>query len=479
LPWSTIGWYFGQPEFKAAHDVSTRPAPNVVPPRLDLLLTGVDIVTGEPGRPELRDATLGVLDGRIAWLGDAPPPGLPVADTQALPGRVVTPGFVNVHNHAILTMVRGVAADLGFAPSYTPGIPKGTDVTPEQARAFARLGACEMLLSGSTLVGDNFVHADVTTEAMAELGLRLAPSWRVHDVDFARVAHGEWRFDAAIGRRTLDGALALAERWRSHPRITPNIGAHAADTCSEDFLREIAAASASLDLRVNTHLGQSEVEVERVRARTGRTSTQVFEDTGLLGARLMGGHCIYMDDDDIARMARAGAHAIHIPKCNAASGRFAPTPKLAAAGVNIALATDTQHGDMVELMRWALATARVQRGGVDDDWQPAHVFGMATMGGARALGLADSIGSLAIGKRADFVVFDFRRPHLVPRVDLLGTLVHTAQGRDVEHVAVDGEWLVRDARPTRIDLGRVCAEAEQAARELWGAAGRSYWEPRR
>lgn len=446
------------------------------PLRLDLLVTGVDILTADPRRPELRGATLGVADGRIAWLDVVPPPRFEAAQVLALPGRVLTPGFVNVHNHAILTMVRGVAADLGFAPSYTPGIPKGTDVTPAQARALARMGALEMLLFGSTLIGDNFVHADVTTEAMAELGVRLAPSWRVHDVDFARVAGGEWRFDPAIGRRTLDGALALRERWRHDPRVTPNIGAHAVDTCSEDFLREIAAASASLDLRVNTHLGQSTVEVDRVRARTGRSSTRVLEDVGLLGPRLMGGHCIYVDDDDIARMARAGAHAIHIPKCNATSGRMAPTPKLAAAGVNIALATDTQHGDMVELMRWALVTARVQTGGVDDIWQPARVFDMATMGGARALGLDAEIGSLALGKRADFVAFDFRRPHLVPRVNLLGNLVHTAQGRDVELVAVDGELLVCDGRPLRVDMDDICAQAEQAARELWGAAGKPYWE---
>ncbi len=448
------------------------------PLELDLLVTGADILTADPARPLLRDAALGVRAGRIAWLDGAPPPRFRARETLALPGRVLTPGFVNLHNHAILTMVRGVAADLGFAPSYTPGIPKGTDVTPEQARALAQLGALEMLLFGSTLIGDNFVHADIGTEAMAELGVRLAPSWRVHDVDFAQVAHGQWRFDAAIGRRTLGGALALRERWRGHDRITPNIGAHAADTCSEAFLKEIAEVSRNLDLRVNTHLGQSTVEVERVRERTGRSSTQVFEDAGLLGPRLMAGHCIYMTDDDIGRMARGGAHAIHIPKCNAASGRMAPTPKLAAAGVNIALATDTQHGDMVELMRWALATARVQNGGVDATWQPARVFEMATLGGARALGLDADIGSLAVGKCADFVAFDFRRPHLVPRVDPLGTLVHNAQGRDVKLVVVDGETLVRDGLPTRVDMARVCEDAERAARALWGAAGRNYWEQR-
>jgi 5-methylthioadenosine/S-adenosylhomocysteine deaminase len=127
-------------------------------------------------------------------------------------------------------------------------------------------------------------------------------------------------------------------------------------------------------------------------------------------------------------------------------------------------------------MRWALVTARVQEGKVDGEWQPSHVFHMATLGGARALGMADEIGSLELGKRADLVVFDGRRPHLVPHVNPLGNLVHTGHGRDVTMVVIDGEVVVEDGRPTRVDLETVCREAEQAARELWGGVGRRYWE---
>ncbi|MFP5474306.1 MAG: amidohydrolase family protein, partial [Gammaproteobacteria bacterium] len=182
------------------------------PLHFDLLLLDAIALTADPARPEIRGAALGVRDGRIAWL-DAQPPAQYTADrTLQLTDHFVTPGFVNVHTHSILSMVRGVAADLGFAPSYTPGIPKGTQVDEAQARALARLGALEALLAGSTLVGDNFVHADICTEAMAELGLRLAPSWRIHDVDFARVAHGDWHHSAAIGQATLGAGLALHDR---------------------------------------------------------------------------------------------------------------------------------------------------------------------------------------------------------------------------------------------------------------------------
>jgi 5-methylthioadenosine/S-adenosylhomocysteine deaminase len=444
-------------------------------PVFDLLLLDAIALTADARRPEIRDCAIGIANGRIAWLDTQPPPRFEARRTLRLPGHFITPGLVNVHTHSILTMVRGVAADLGFAPSYTPGIPKGTSVDPEQARALARLGALEALLAGSTVIGDNFVHADVATEAMVELGMRLCPSWRLHDVDFARVAQGDWHHDTAIGRATLDAALALHERWSHHPRVRVNLAAHAVDTCSDGFLREVAAASRAHGLRVSTHLGQSQVEVRRVLERTGKSSTEVLDETGLLNERLMGGHCIYVTASDARKLAEAGAHAVHIPKCNAASGRLAPTPMLKRAGVNIALATDTQHGDMVELMRWALATARVQQGGVDEEWQPRDVFHMATLGGATALGMASEIGSLEVGKAADLVVFDANRPHLRPHVHPLGNLVHTGQGRDVRMVMVEGDILVEDGRPTRVDMEDVCLQAEAAARELWGREGRRYW----
>lgn len=442
----------------------------------DVLLSGATILTADPAQPVLRGGSIGIEAGRITWLARTNPENVQVKRRIDLQGHLVTPGFVNAHLHAILTMVRGIASDEGFAPSYTAGIPKGTDLNPDQARALARLGALDAMLFGSTLIGDNFVHADIGVEVMAEMGLRLAPSWRIHDVDFARVADGEWAFDARIGEQTLSAAIDLHERHMANPLINVNLAAHAADTCSEPFLRAIADVAEARGLRINTHLGQSTAEVDRVFDRTGKTSTQVFEDAGLLNDRFLGGHCIYVTDDDIARMAKAGAHVVHIPKANAASGRFAPTPKFREAGLNMTIATDTQHGDMIELMRWALVTGRVQCGGVTPEWQPSHVFDMATINGARALGLDTQIGSLEIGKEADLVVLDISRPHQVPQISPIGNLVHTAHGRDVKMVMVAGQFTVEDGQPTLVDAESICRDAETVARQVWGDVGRRYWE---
>jgi 5-methylthioadenosine/S-adenosylhomocysteine deaminase len=444
------------------------------PPAFDLLLTGATVVTVDDRDTVVEDGAVGIVAGRIAWVGAAAalPPDTRATQRVALPGRVLTPGLVNVHTHAILTMVRGVAEDLGFAPAYTPGIPHGHDVTPDEAVALARLGAVEALLFGSTLINDTYVHADLTLPAMADLGMRVYSCGRIHDADFSLIGDGRWEYHTGIGERTLGEALALAERWHGAygGRTGVQLSAHAPDTCSDALLRMIATESSRRGLRVNTHLVQSRKEVEQVMRRSGMTPPQLLEEVGLLNDRLLAAHCIWMDDADIARCGRAGIHVAHIPKGNATGGTAAPTSKLRRAGARLTLGSDNMHADLVEVMRWALAIGRIQEDRVDDFWQPEDVLRMATRDGARAMGLADEVGSIEVGRKADLVAFDFRRPHLVPCIDPVGNLVHTAQGRDVEHVWVDGEQVVASGRPVKADLESILADAQAASTALWQRA---------
>ncbi len=440
----------------------------------DLLLTDLTIITIDADMRVIEHAAIGVTAGRITWIGtlqELPADAL-ATRRLSLPDRVLTPGFVNVHTHAILTMVRGVAEDLGFAPAYTPGIPHGHDVTPDEAIALAKLGAVEALLFGSTLINDTYVHADLTLPAMAGLGGRVYSCGRIHDADFSLIGDGVWKYHREIGERTLGEALALADRWHGkfEGRAGVQLSAHAPDTCSDALLRDIAEVSRKHGLRVNTHLAQSRKEVAQILHRSGRTPPQLLEEVGLLNDHLLAAHCLFMDDNDIARCGRAGIHVAHIPKGNATGGTMAPTSALRRAGASLALGTDNMHADMTEVLRWALAIGRLQENGVDDFWQPRDVLHMGTIGGARAMGLDAEIGSLEVGKRADMVAFDFRRPHLVPRVNPVGNLVHVAQGRDVEHVWVDGVQVVDAGRPIQADLDAILREAQQASSALWQRA---------
>ena len=437
----------------------------------DLVVHSATVLTGGAEPARIDDATLVVRDGHLASLevGDARPPATRTVDAR---GHVVTPGFVNVHTHTILTMVRGVAEDMGFAPAYTPGVPHGHEVTRDEAIALARLGAVEALLFGSTLINDSYVHADAITPAMAELGLRVWSCGRIHDVDFGRVHEGVWRHEAAIGERTLAQALDLHARWHgaANGRIGVQLSPHAPDTCTRRLLEDVRAAAATRGLRVNTHLSQSKLENERIRAREGCTPAELLDEVGLLNDRLIAAHGMHVTADDIERVGRAGITLAHIPKGNATGGVVAPTRALAEAGVNLALGTDNMHADMVEVMRWALIVGRLQAGRIDETWQPATALAMATVNGARAMGLDHELGTLAVGKKADMVLFDFRRPHLVPHLCSAGNLLHTAQGRDVAMVVVDGEIVVEDGRPLKGDLETIMADGQRAAEALWTRA---------
>lgn len=436
----------------------------------DLLVRGGTVLTAETDHPVIEDAVIGIRGDRLVIVAPAAEIGA-VASNRVIDasGYVVTPGFVNVHTHTILCMVRGVAEDMGFAPAYTPGVPHGHDVTPDEARALARLGALEAMLFGSTLINDTYVHADVTLPAMGELGLRVFAGGRIHDVDFSRV-HGQvWEHRPEIGERTLADAVALAQRWHGKMagRLGVQLAAHAPDTCSRGLLVEIHAARRSLGIRVNTHLAQSRVEVARVKERDGMTPAELLDEVGLLDDRLLGAHCLFLTDDDIARLGRARITVCHVPKGNATGGTAAPTSRLRRAGAAVALATDNMHADMVEVMRWALAIGRIQEGAVTDFWQPHHVFHMGTLDGARAMGLDRETGSLKPGKKADLVGFDFRRAHLTPNVNPLGNLVHVAQGRDVSFVIIDGRLVVEAGRATLVDEEAIRREGALAARQLW------------
>lgn len=438
----------------------------------DILIEGATVLTGDAAQPVLAPGRVGVRGNRIALVEAAAGPAPAAAETVRAEGHVLTPGFVNVHTHAILTMVRGVAEDMGFAPAYTPGVPHGHEVSEGEAVALARLGALEALKAGSTLINDSYVHQHLTLPAIADLGMRAWGCGRIHDVDFSRVHLAEWEYSDAIGQETLDLAERLFEDCHGGAGglMGVHLAAHAPDTCSRAQLVRVRELRDRLGLRVATHLCQSRMEVETVLARDGMRPPELLEDVGLLDDRLLSAHCIHVTEEDIARIGRAGMWVAHIPKGNATGATIAPIAELRAAGARIALATDNMHADMIEVMRWGLNVGRIRAGRISDDWQPHHLFEMATMGGARAMGLDAGIGAITMGRKADMVLLDYRQPHLVPVIEPLGNLMHTAQGRDVRHVIVDGRFALRDGRSTRADESEILREAQAAAEALWERA---------
>ncbi|MBE9637170.1 amidohydrolase family protein [Salipiger mangrovisoli] len=418
------------------------------------LRRGLDLIVGD--------------DGRVADIGRAlpPAPGAEIIDGR---GALCLPGLVNSHNHSPLMIVRGMIEDVSFAPAYTPGVPQGHWLSDEETLALARLGVMEMLCAGATTIVDYYRCPEALAQAAHELGLRAMVGGRVMDMDSAALAEGRFARDEALGEATLGAALALQETWDGKGRISTILAPHAPDSCSREMFLRMRDLAETSGKQIHTHLSQSQMEVDQLRAREGMTPTEFLEDVGVLSPDLIAAHCIFMSDSDIARFGAAGAVVAHAPIGNASFGAAAPIKALLEAGATITLCTDTKSADMFEAMRMALASAR-WKAGMSFDFDAAQVFGWATQGGAAALRGHAATGTLTIGDPADLILLDPDAPNLRPQIDGAGIVVHSANAGNVTDVMVEGDWLVRHRRPTRADMTEVVQTAQQVCEGLWRRA---------
>ncbi|OYY37627.1 MAG: hypothetical protein B7Y57_22655 [Rhodospirillales bacterium 35-66-84] len=421
------------------------------------------------------NGALAVSGGRIVDIGPAATLEARWSATTHVDGkgRLVIPGLVNVHNHTPLMITRGMIEDIGFAPMYTPGIPQGHWLDADDAYALSSLGMYELLRAGCTTVVDYYRYPSSCARAAAELGLRAVIAGRVHDADPAALAVGRYEHRVEVGQASLRENAELIERWNGHDggRIRCDWAPHAPDTCSDDLLREVGRLAEAHGGNLHTHLAQLPIEVEAVQARSGMTPARLLDKLGLLNERLIAAHCIHMERADIELCGKAGITVAHAPIGNAKGGRIAPIVELRDAGARIALCTDTFSGDLIEAMRWAIAMQRIDRQGNVLDARTVLDWG--TREGAAALGMGNEIGSLEVGRRADIVLLDNRSPSLAPLVDGYGVLVHSASGRDVDTVIVDGRIVLAGGQPTRVDGAEIVTRAQTVADRLWQRAGRA------
>lgn len=440
----------------------------------DLLVTGDLIMTLDTEGRIVKHGAIAVTSKTIVDIGLADALAAKWAPAQTVDGkgRLVIPGLVNLHNHTPLMITRGMIEDIGFAPMYTPGIPQGHWLTEDDAYALSCLGHYELLRAGCTTVMDFYRYPSSCARAAAELGVRAVIAGRVHDAEPGSLADGTHRYSTAIGQASLEENAELIERWNGHDdgRIRCDWAPHAPDTCSDDLLREVKKLADAHGGNVHTHLSQLPAEIEAVKARTGLTPPQLMDKLGLLNDRLIAAHCIHMDRADIELCGRSGMTVAHAPIGNAKGGRIAPILELQEAGARIALCTDTFSGDLIEAMRWAISMQRINRQGNVLD--PKTVLGWGTREGAAALGMADQVGSLEVGKKADIVLLDSRAPTLAPMIDGYGVLVHSASGHDVDTVIVDGRVVLAGGRLTLADGDAIVADAQKASSALWQRAGR-------
>lgn len=388
-----------------------------------------------------------------------PSPERPPGEVVDLAGCVLLPGLVNTHTHSPMWLYRGLTEDVPRGEWLAGRMsPLEGRAGPADFRAGALAGCLELLLNGVTTIADRYAHMDAVAPVVEASGLR------------AVVAHSSYDRTAADD---ITVAERLIERFGTDPgrsRVWAGLGPHATDTCGPSLLREVRRLADQSGARVFIHLAQSAEEVAAVRARGAPGSAAYLDDLGLLAPDVIAAHATYLTDHEADLVGARGTAIAHCPSSNAKlEGRVAPIGRLRDAGAVVGLGTDAavcNNGmDLFEELKMAGLLNKVA-GSDPSRFTTDELLRMATSDAARALGVDHLVGSIEPGKRADLVALRRTVPHLLPWHDPVANLVYAARGSDVVAVWVDGEQLVADGRPIRLDPEKILADGVTAASRL-------------
>jgi 5-methylthioadenosine/S-adenosylhomocysteine deaminase len=441
---------------------------------MQTIIHDTTVVTADDACTVQYDAALVVDTDRIAAIGptDELLARYPAAERVDGRGKAVMPGFANLHTHLGMTLARGVYEDL--SPAHTPPFEGGLAPLPlpqlsaEEHRLMCQLGVVEAIRSGTTLVLEDGVGIQRYADALAESGLRLLLCERAWDRAHAAIGQpGPFETNPALAEQGLTRIEALHTRWhgQENGRIGVGLAAWAPDMCSPQLLHELHALQERLDVMATVHLNQIWGEVAAVQEQRGLRPTEYLARCDFLSPRLVAAHCRCMTPDEESLLGASGAAVAFNAAIAARRGLSPRIADLEAYGCTIALGTDNMAEDMVEVMRTALFMERVRR---QDGRHPTPEEALiwATRHGYAALGMADG-GWLAPGNKADLIMIDLRRAHLVPLLRVVSAFVHQGQARDVEAVMVDGRWLMRDGALLTIDEASIVREADRTGRAAW------------
>ena len=437
---------------------------------MTVIIADTTVYTGDANRSVLYGSAIAIEGNTILDVGPSAEvgPRHPEAEIINGKGKAVFPGLINCHTHLLAVTDRGILEDFGFPT--TLGLPKtGRDMlTPDERNVMGRLAALEAIRSGTTTLLE--ISNDVTeyAESLAATGLRLVLAEHINDFDSARAREGIYEFLPDRLGEGLQRSADLIERWhgREDGRVTCFMAPHAPESCSPDLLRQARAMAERYDIGYTIHLSQSHLEVEAVMRTRGVKPTQYLFANDFLGPRLIVAHGRYLDPSEVALLGQTGTAISNNAAIAARRGAAAPVRELLSAGCAMGMGSDNMSEDMVEVMRAGLFLERVRRN--DEMWPaPEDVLEWATSGGAKALGMADLVGTLEVGKKADLFMIDTRRPHLVPTLRIASAFVHQGQPSDITDVMTDGRWLMRDSKVLTIDEDGLVRQADRIGHEAW------------
>lgn len=377
------------------------------------------------------------------------------------PEHVLIPGLVNTHTHAAMTLLRGLAEDLALETWLRQGVWPAEKrwVSAEMVRDGTELAIAEMLSAGVTCFSDQYFFPEIVAETAVDLDMRAMVGTPVVDVPTS------WANDAE--EYLSKGSDLVHDPYREHPLISTSFAPHSMSALSDAWFTKLRVMADQLDVPVQMHLHETAQEISASVERTGKRPCERLDELGLVNASLLAVHAVHMTDGEVARFAEAGVNIAHCPRSNLklASG-IAPIARYRAAGINVAIGTDGAASnnvlDVLSEMRLAALLAKASAGDAAAISASEALY-MGTLGGARALGLAETTGSIVAGKWADLACVDLSRLNSQPIYDAASQLVYTASSSQVTDVWVAGKHQLDNGKLAHINTDELLERSNE-----WG-----------
>ena len=421
------------------------------------------LLTQNGNRDILHDNSIMIEDGKIAQVDSGVSTADVVVDGK---GKIALPGLINTHTHLSMVLLRGYADDMRLQDWLQKKIwPLEVKLTPEACYQGALLGSAEMIMSGTTTFLDMYFNMEEVARAVKEVGLRAFLSYGIIDL-----------FDSAKAKVEQEKCRKFFDYVQSleTPRVQFALAPHAPYTCSPETLvwaKEFAEKNNVID---HIHVAETRKEQADFQKQQGARVVEFLDKIGALSNRMVAAHCVWLTKSEVSILAKAGVSVAHCPVSNMklASGGVAPLPEMFDAGVAVGLGTDGAASnnslDMFETMKVCALVHKAHR------WDATvldaqKTLDLATIGGAKTLGIEDQVGSIEVGKKADIILLDMRSPNLNPihgKKTVISDIVYSASPANVDTTIVDGQLLMENRQLKTIDLERTLQTVSRIADDL-------------
>jgi 5-methylthioadenosine/S-adenosylhomocysteine deaminase len=419
------------------------------------------IITMNPDFEIIESGIVGIHKGKIAYLGmETTENSVPEASKKLnANGSIVMPGLVNTHTHLPMTLFRGLADDLPLDQWLTEHIfpAEAKHVNPESVYWGTKLACCEMLLSGTTTCCDGYFLEDYVACAFQKSFMRGVLAQGI--VDFPSPG-------VPIPDNNVDEAIKYVEKWnQKSPLIKPSIFCHSPYTCSEKTLRKAKKAALDNGVLFQIHVAETYGERQDCERQNGISPVRYLEKLGLLDQNTLLVHAIWIDDTDLEIIYKTGACISHVPESNMklASG-IAPVPKMLNAGITMGIGTDgCASNNTLDLFTTMDICAKLHKVTTLDPTivDVSTVLKMATISGARSIGIDNITGSLEVGKSADIIIINLKKPHLTPIYSPVSHLVYAVNGSDVTDVLIDGKQIVKKRKILTLNMDEIIEQVKK------------------